>query len=167
MKFRSIIVKTAATIAMALVAFVCFMTNLNTEDTNRSNIPVSNTSAYKTGLSEIASTSWNNNASIISIHDFYNVDSDDMFSSIKSELPSVSDTTIITIQNGRELHAFSQLCKVNTNFLGYHYELYSNIDFTEATRYKGSFYPIGTTTNNFTGSFNGNGYEITSLKLFI
>ena len=166
MKLRSIIVKSAATIAIALVAFVGFMTNLNTEDTNRSNIPVSNTSAYKTGLSEIASTSWNNNAIKISIHDFYNVDSDDMFSSIKSELPSVTDTTIITIQNGRELHAFSQLCKVNTNFLGYHYELYSNIDFTEATRYKGSFYPIGTTTNNFTGSFNGNGYEITSLKLY-
>ena len=62
------------------------------------------------------------------------------------------------------MYRFSYLCSLNDKFLSYNYKLLCNIDFDD---YKANdFIPIGWKTNApFTGSFDGNGYEIKNLEM--
>lgn len=69
---------------------------------------------------------------------------------------------IITIKTPEEFKMFSDKCELNTSFLGYYYELLCDIDFDGHSI--GSIVPIGYSTA-FSGSFNGNGYEIKNIPL--
>ncbi len=70
---------------------------------------------------------------------------------------SVSDGYTITISSKEELYNFSTTLNSKENFKGYNYKLTGNID------YEGSnaFVPI----ENFTGTFDGMGYEIKNLSI--
>lgn len=102
-----------------------------------------------------------------------NVPSSENYKSISSIKDSdVSSATadfdyssnILTISTAEELYRFSYLCSLNTKFLDYNYELLCNIDFDD---YKvNDFIPIGWKNDApFTGSFEGNGYEIKNLEM--
>ena len=69
---------------------------------------------------------------------------------------------IITIATAEELDKFSSLCNSNDNFLAYNYKLLCNIDFDEYTQ--NDFIPIGWNNKSFSGSFDGQGYEIRNLE---
>lgn len=102
-----------------------------------------------------------------------NVPSSENYKSISSIKDSdVSSATadfdyssnILTISTAEELYRFSYLCSLNNKFLDYNYELLCNIDFDD---YKvNDFIPIGWKNDApFTGSFEGNGYEIKNLEM--
>ncbi len=120
--------------------------------------------AYRTSQSEIKSYTKQTDATAknqISITSYYNADDDGYYVSKKTySAPTAND--VITIFDAKELYAFSMLCKVDTNFLTYNYQLSGNIDYASLSSYK--FYPIGYLTNKpFSGSFDGQGYEIHDL----
>nr|MCR5422621.1 hypothetical protein [Bacilli bacterium] len=90
---------------------------------------------------------------------------------------SISNSTSIAIVSAEDLYAFSYLANPNTNasgfakFLTFKYELLTNIDYQNYFINENGnayFVPIGWDTesspNGFTGSFNGNGYEIKGLR---
>ena len=80
-------------------------------------------------------------------------------------LSSVSGKTI-TISTVDELNKFSEKCNSNDAFLGYSYELISNINYKEDDSSLTYFQPVGWNTNKpFTGRFDGNGYEIEELTM--
>jgi len=78
------------------------------------------------------------------------------------------DNKIITISTAEELYQFSYKCYTNSSYLKYNYKLLCNIDYSSINN---TFYPIGwlssNTTSAFTGTFDGNGYDISNLKMLI
>ena len=73
---------------------------------------------------------------------------------------------VITIENAAELLEFSTLCNSSSKdtFLDYDYILIDNIDADSIN----GFNPIGWDTGHeFTGTFNGQGYEISNLDLIV
>ena len=84
-------------------------------------------------------------------------------SDVKASATSDYTNYTITISTAEELYKFSEFCYNDSKFLGYKYELLCNIDFDD---YKNNdFIPIGCNGTSFSGSFNGNGYEIRNLEL--
>lgn len=99
----------------------------------------------------------------VSISNFYNEST-----KVISGAPSADQ--VITISTSRELYLFSYLCFNEERFLGYDYELLANIEYG----LEEYFIPIGymatsdaATPTAFTGSFNGNGFEIYNLRYII
>lgn len=80
---------------------------------------------------------------------------------------SGDDKKVISISTSDDLSLLSYNCYNNSEYLKCNYELLNNITYT-STSY---FIPLGWqengTTLNFSGSFNGNGYDITNLKFQI
>ena len=80
---------------------------------------------------------------------------------------SGDDKKVISISTSDDLSLLSSNCYNNSEYLKCNYELLNNITYT-STSY---FIPLGWqangTTLNFSGSFNGNGYDITNLKFQI
>lgn len=69
----------------------------------------------------------------------------------------------IAIESAMDFYAFSQLAKSNTDFLGYKYVLFNNINWKDIEN--ADFYPIGLGTTPFSGEFDGNGHTISNVKL--
>ena len=83
-----------------------------------------------------------------------------------NDLDTVAEGKIITISTVDELNKFSTKCNSTDAFLGYSYELISNINYREDEQALTYFEPIGWKKNKpFTGTFNGNGYEIEELTM--
>lgn len=91
----------------------------------------------------------------INITEFYEVNDDVV--TIKN-LAATSEQ-IISIRSASELYYFSYLCHNDNRFLTYNYELLSNIYYG----LENYFLPIGNSTP-FSGSFEGNGFEIHNLR---
>ncbi len=70
-------------------------------------------------------------------------------------------SNVITISSAEELYTFSLACNNYSNFLDYDYKLVCNIDYSDCN-YK--FIPIGWNSNPFTGTFDGQGYDIKNLE---
>jgi len=68
---------------------------------------------------------------------------------------------VITIKNDTELNLFSSKCNSNAAFLGYSYKLIANIDYNNSNAFK----PVGWNGTPFSGTFDGQGYEITGLNM--
>ena len=85
-------------------------------------------------------------------------------STVSRNSTSYDGNTVISISTPEELYAFSYLCYTNQAFLSYDYALLNNIDYTNygVSHY---FYPVGCLGTAFSGTFNGNGYDITELTL--
>jgi len=79
-----------------------------------------------------------------------------------NSLSTLPEGKIITIETPEEFKMFSTKCESNNAFLGYNYELLCDIDFEGHST--GNVVPIGYSTE-FSGSFNGNGYEIKNIPL--
>lgn len=97
----------------------------------------------------------------------YIKDSQEQSNADHISISSVSSSTdcsgkIITIATAEELYKFSSLCNSNDNFLGYNYKLLCNIDYNEYI--ENDFIPIGWNNKAFSGSFEGQGYEISNLE---
>lgn len=75
---------------------------------------------------------------------------------------SVASGKVITISTPQEFKLFSDRCESTAVFLGYNYELMCDIDF-DATGVV-DIVPIGYNTP-FSGTFNGNGYELRNLPM--
>nr|MCR5349722.1 hypothetical protein [Acholeplasmatales bacterium] len=75
---------------------------------------------------------------------------------------------VITISTAAELYEFSNKTNADNDFLGYNYKLIDNIDYddiydAENSNY-GAFKPVGYTQGReFSGKFDGEGYEIRNL----
>ncbi len=76
------------------------------------------------------------------------------------ELGNNNSGKIITIESADELALFSTRCKSTPAFLGYSYKLISNISWSS-----GYFNTIGSSDNKFTGTFDGQGYQIDDLTM--
>lgn len=79
-----------------------------------------------------------------------------------NSLTTVPSGKIISISTPVEYDMFASKCESTPAFLGYHYELFSDIDF--ASLGIQNVLPIGYNTP-FSGQFNGNGYEIKNIDL--
>ncbi len=74
-----------------------------------------------------------------------------------------SKSSYISISSAEELYIFSYICNAYTSLLSYNYELVNNIDYSSmANNYP--FLLVGANTP-FSGTFNGNGFEISNLRL--
>ena len=83
-----------------------------------------------------------------------------------NNLDTVAEGKTITISTVDELNKFSTKCNSTDAFLGYSYELISNINYKEDEQALTYFEPIGWKTEKpFSGTFNGNGYEIEELTM--
>ncbi len=80
---------------------------------------------------------------------------------------SGDDKKVISISTSDDLSLLSSKCYSNSEYLKCNYELLNNITYTSSSY----FIPLGWQqdgkTENFSGSFNGNGYDITNLKFQI
>ncbi len=80
---------------------------------------------------------------------------------------SGDDKKVISISTSDDLSLLSSKCYRNSEYLKCNYELLNNITYTSSSY----FIPLGWQqegkTENFSGSFNGNGYDITNLKFQI
>ncbi len=107
---------------------------------------------YSSDQAYIKSADFDENDDYISMTDAY-------------DLSTVTDK-IITISTVDELNKFSTKCNSTEAFLGYSYELISNINYREDEQALTYFEPIGWKTDKpFSGTFNGNGYEIEELTM--
>ena len=70
---------------------------------------------------------------------------------------------IITIANEDELMKFSAACNSDTDYLSKSYKLISNIKYSNSS--SSQFVPVGFKGTSFSGVFDGNGYEISNLKM--
>lgn len=68
---------------------------------------------------------------------------------------------VVTISTAEELYKFSDACNNDTRYLSQSYKLLSNIDYSITTKFK----PVGNNGTAFTGTFDGNDYEIKGLEL--
>ncbi len=75
---------------------------------------------------------------------------------------SASVSTSATTKNGVLINSAAELAAIrsNSNTLARHYALTRNIDLSSMPNWR----PIGDGTNAFTGSFNGNGYNISGVS---
>lgn len=87
-------------------------------------------------------------------------------SSVTSKNITLQNNNIVLITTAYDLYAFSVLSNIdNSPFLGYHYELSSNINYDDCNY---PFYPVAwnsTYNDRFTGIFDGNGFEIRNLEI--
>ena len=74
---------------------------------------------------------------------------------------SFDTTKTIAIETALDFYAFGVIANSDDDFLGYKYELLSNIDMNDAYE----MFPIGYNGKTFSGTFNGNGHTIKNLKL--
>ncbi|MGM9969087.1 MAG: hypothetical protein ACI35S_01685 [Anaeroplasma sp.] len=117
------------------------------------------TNYYKSEQSEIGSYITPSTGNSINISDLYTANGSTITE--KSNV-TVNDQTI-NIVSALDLYAFSVLAQNNTNFLTYNYQLLNNIDYSKCSY---EFIPIAYASGKeFTGQFNGNGYEISNLTL--
>ena len=68
---------------------------------------------------------------------------------------------VITISTANELNMFSTMCNTTPAYLGYNYKLATNIDYNDAS--SNAFIPVGWNGTAFSGTFDGQGYEISNL----
>ncbi len=97
----------------------------------------------------------------ISMNELYTISGDTITATSKT----VTSSNVITITTPEELYAFSVLCNSNAKYLGYKYKLFTNIDYSVYGE-SHKFIPVGWKTGEpFSGTFDGNGYEINELKM--
>ena len=95
--------------------------------------------------------------SYVKMSTLYTYDGNNTFTATSA---TVTTSTNISIETATDLVAFSRLCYQDNKYLTYKYNLIANIDCTGAPE----FYPIGMKKTPFTGTFNGNGFDITGLR---
>lgn len=156
---RKIITISSIVIAVSAIIFVSLFfvfNSINKKPTNdRVLVDYKSYNGGQAYISKSNETKNNNYKSISSIND----------SDVSGETTDFNySDKILTISTAEELYRFSYLCSINDKFLSYNYKLLCNIDFDD---YKANdFIPIGWKTNApFTGSFDGNGYEIKNLEM--
>ena len=156
---RKIITISSIVIAVSAIIFVSLFfvfNSINKKPTNdRVLVDYKSYNGGQAYISKSNETKNNNYKSISSIND----------SDVSGETTDFNySDKILTISTAEELYRFSYLCSLNDKFLSYNYKLLCNIDFDD---YKANdFIPIGWKTNApFTGSFDGNGYEIKNLEM--
>ncbi len=165
-KRRKIGIKLGIISLLSVIIFVGISLLSSPSKTN--DINYGDTTAYKSDQFEIISESAEEeNNEFVSISAFYNKGTDGIYTSYNNvKLGNTNGITYyITIKDGLELYAFSRLCNDRTEFLEYNYRVIANINFNEASKYLLEFIPIGWKQNGFSGSFDGQGYEISNLSL--
>lgn len=105
------------------------------------------TSYYNSPQYEIGSISAANDTNIITM-------------TAAASAGSVQNGYTITISSADELYLFSDTINKDSDFLGYQYKLTGNIDYNDKTN-KTPFKPV----EEFSGTFDGMGYEIENLIL--
>ncbi len=111
---------------------------------------------YSTDNKEITSTTHTSETKYVSIS---NVNENSM-----SSYEGDNSTYVIALSTSDDLVTLSTKCYSNSEYLKCNYELINNITYSSNTQ----FIPLGwqssKTTVPFTGTFNGNGYDITNLN---
>lgn len=77
---------------------------------------------------------------------------------------SGDDKKVISISTSDDLSLLSSKCYRNSEYLKCNYELLNNITYTSTSYFIPLGWQVSGKTENFSGSFNGNGYDITNLK---
>ena len=153
-------------ISMMFVLSICVVLSLvmvlNLKDKKSTNKFDKTTDSYITDDSEIISAGEGRSAanSYLRLNTLYTISG----STVSRNSTSYDGSTTISISTPEELYAFSYLCLTNTSFLSYSYALLNNIDYYDYG-IGHSFYPVACTGSEFTGTFNGNGYDIKGLRL--
>ena len=155
-KIRNIISIISITTFTAIIAvFLAFLIGSKNDDKDGIRTAFIDYKSYYDGTQvPVKETSEPKSSNEISMTDAYGTTTD--YSSM-----------IITIATAEELWKFSASCNNNAAFLAYDYKLLCNIDYDDYTE---DFIPIGWSSSNnntFTGSFDGQGYEIKNLELFV
>lgn len=145
----SILLSFVALIVTCITVFV--LNKNNSSNPNFINI----NKVYSTDNKEITSTTHESSTKYVSIS---NVNENSM-----SSYQGNNSTYVIALSTSDDLVTLSSKCYSNSEYLKCNYELINNITYT-STSY---FIPLGWqngTTTAFTGTFNGNGYDITNLN---
>lgn len=141
--------------AFALISALIVSVFFKTEDSEKTNF-MAYTEYYDNEQSPITSYSAPTK-SYVKMSTLYTYDGNNTFTPTSA---SVSTSSNITIETATDLVAFSRLCYQNNKYLTYKYNLIANIDCSNAPE----FYPIGMKKTAFTGTFNGNGFDIKGLR---
>lgn len=141
--------------AFALISALIVSVFFKTEDSEKTNF-MAYTEYYDNEQSPITSYSAPTK-SYVKMSTLYTYDGNNTFTPTSA---SVSESSNITIETATDLVAFSRLCYQNNKYLKYKYNLIANIDCSNAPE----FYPIGMKKTAFTGTFNGNGFDIKGLR---
>lgn len=148
-KFNKIIIA-AITTVFSVLALVLTIVSL----VNKSNVRISDTSfdrttsVYSSNQAHITDPNVSESTTTISMTDAY------------TALSSVGDKTI-TISSANELYLFSLACNSNNGYLSKSYKLKSNIYYNTNNQ----FIPVGYNGTPFSGTFDGDGFEISNLKM--
>lgn len=92
----------------------------------------------------------------------------DIYTINDKEVSEVNSNQVFTgqtllIATAQDLYAFSYLANIDDSYLSYNYQLSANIDYSN---YNDEFIPIAWKDGkSFSGTFNGDGFEIKGLKL--
>lgn len=162
-KKRRIGIKIGIVLLCSLVIFV--VVSLINSHSIDDKINYGKTSAYVSDQFEIVSGKESKPTTRnVSISEFYTKNENGSYKTYDSS-KTLIDGDIITISSGLEFDAFSRLCNENTDFLTYNYKLITNIDYNEASSKALRFIPIGWDADAFSGTFDGQGYEIKNIFL--
>ena len=147
-------------LSILLVLSLVFAKNHNTKTTNQTFNQT--TDSYISDSSEIASVSSRPDTdSSVRLSSLYTISS----KTVTRNSTSYDGTTTISISNAEELYAFSYLCYTTPAFLGYNYSLLANIEYESYGAAGYYFYPVACLNTKFTGTFNGNGFDIHDLYM--
>ena len=141
--------------AFALISALIVSVFFKTENSEKTNF-MAYTEYYDNEQSPITSYTAPSK-SYVKMSTLYTYDGNNTFTATNA---SVSTSSNITIETATDLVAFSRLCYQNNKYLTYKYNLIANIDCSNAPE----FYPIGMKKTAFTGTFNGNGFDIKGLR---
>ncbi len=101
------------------------------------------------------------NGSQVQITDPSSMSSSDYITMTAAKDAGSNNGKTITIESSAELNYFATICSTNTTFLSYNYVLISNIEYDNST----IFTPVGYNGTPFSGTFDGQGYEISGLTM--
>lgn len=159
MKKRTIIKLSNYILSLVVIAItitVCvsfFMGNKSENSTFRAT-----TTPYKTSQFELKDSTHSNSSDYKKISDYYTLNGNSV-----SLVSNITDTnSIITISSASDFYALSLLLNTYSAFLDNSFLLLNNINYTSNNP---EFVPIGWNEEEFTGTFDGNGYEVTNLRL--
>lgn len=138
---------------LSFVLSISFVT-LSKEKVIAATVDKGSSGAYIPSSSTIKNFTYSKDTIYLQMSDFYT----DSNGTINETSLAPLSNQIINISTSKDLYAFSVLANSNNRFLTYNYQLTNNIDYGQEI----AFNSVGTITP-FSGSFKGNGNEISNL----
>ena len=145
-------VSIASFLILSITVLVFVIVNMSRNNNIKNPTFIKYTSYYNGEQAQIGSTTNTTSKLVVTMSDAYD-----------NQATEYNDK-LITISSAEELYKFSDACNGDnkTKFLSYKYKLLCNIDFDD---YRNDYFKSIGITDEFTGVFDGDGWDISNLEL--